>query len=139
MAIDLYWDDDAQTVILAEFQPGWTWDDLHRVLEAIKRMSADRERVFGAIIDVRKGLQIPGGSIFNQETLSQFKRITRLGSDGKGPAVIVGMNGVLQRVMDAIKMVDGRVMEDVYFAPDMAQARDVIYARMQNYATQINV
>lgn len=131
MAIDLYWDDESQTVLLAEFGKDWTWDDLHVVLKTIKRMSVEQDRIFGAIVDVRNGLHIPGGALLSKETLSQFQRMTQLGADGKGPVVIVGMSSMLQRVLDAVKMVNSSVTQDVFFAPNMDEARPIIYGRMQ--------
>jgi hypothetical protein len=127
MAIDLYWDDDEQTVILCEFKNGWTWDDLHAALTTIKRLSADRNRVFGAIIDVRKGLNIPGGSIFNREALANFQKMTSLGAGGKGPVVILGMNGMIKTIFDTVKKMDSKTVSDVYFADTMPDAQRVIY------------
>ena len=86
MNIDLFWDNDQQTVILAEFHDGWTWDDLHTVLSKIKSLSDERGQVFGAIVDVRNGLNLPGSSLFNQESLQQFRRMLDIDQNGKKKA-----------------------------------------------------
>ncbi len=127
MAIDLYWDNDEQSVILCEFQDRWTWDDLHAALTTIKRLSSERSQVFGAIIDVRKGLNIPGGSIFNREALTNFQKMTSLGAGGKGPVVILGMNGMIKTIFDTVKKMDSKTASDVYFADTMTEAQRVIY------------
>lgn len=133
MAIDLYWDNDDQTILLAEIGNTWEWDELHAVLRTIKRMSDERQQTFGAIVDVRNGLSIPGGVLLSKESLTQFKRLMQIGEMGKGPAVFVGMGDILQRVVDAIKLVDRKLVQDVYFAKDMDEARQIIYSRMVTY------
>lgn len=130
MTIELYWDNEAQTVILAEFKKGWTWDDLHTALSTIKRLSTDRNQVFGAIIDIRKGLSIPGGSIFNREALANFQKIMSLGDGGKGPVVILGMNSMVKTIFDTVKRMDNNATSDVYFADTMQDAQQVIYSVM---------
>jgi len=129
MSIDLYWDNDDQTVMLAEFGQQWTWDELYAVLKTIKRLSDERNQVFGAMVDVRNGFNIPG-NLLSRESLNQFKRISELGSGGKGPVVIVGVSPMIRRVFDAINMVDRNFSNDVHFAPDMNQAREMIYRRV---------
>lgn len=130
MSIDLYWDDDDQTVLLCEFNGKWTWDELQNVLKAIKKLSDERGRVFGAIVDVRNGMTIPGGSIFNREALSQFQKMTQLGSGGKGPVVILGVNSLIRSIFDTIKTVNHSAAADVYFADTMETAQQTIYGAM---------
>lgn len=131
MSIDLYWDNDEQTVMLAEFGQEWDWDELYTMLSTIKRLAAERGRLFGAIVDVRGGLQVPGGTIFTPEALKQFRRMMALNQSGeKGPVVIVGMNGMIKTVFDAIKRIDKNVVKDVFFAETMDDARDQIYRVM---------
>lgn len=132
MGIDLYWDDEEQTVMLAEFGKDWTWDELHTMLNTIKRLSVERNQIFGAIIDVRNGLNIPGGSIFNREALGQFQRMLTLNDDGKGPVVIVGMSSMIRTVFNAVKQVDRSATSDVFFAANMDEARETIYREVAN-------
>ena len=129
MAIELYWDDDEQSVFLAEFNGKWTWDELHKVISKIKSLSQERGQVFGAILDLRKGMHLPGGNIFTKDGLNQFKRLLSLndGESQQGPVVILGVNGMVKMVFDAIKNVDQSVVEDVAFAKDETDARDFIY------------
>lgn len=131
MPIDLYWDDNEQTVMLCEFKGRWSWDELHAVLHTIKKLSAQRQQVFGAIIDVREGLHIPGGSIFNREALNNFQQMLKLGSDGKGPVVILGMNSMIRTIFDTVGRVDKKATKDVHFAETMEQARQTIYGIVQ--------
>jgi hypothetical protein len=136
MSIDLYWDNDDQTVMLAEFNGRWTWDELYAALNTIKKMSQERERVFGAIIDVRDGLHIPGGSIFNRDALNNFRKLMKLGDDGKGPVVIVGVNKMVRTVFDAAGKIDSKSVQDVHFSKDMDDARRTIYEIMAGLQRQ---
>jgi len=128
MGIELYWDDQDQTVMLAEFAGNWSWDDLYDMLHTIKRLSVERGRLFGAIIDLRQGFQLPGGSVFNREGLAQFRRLLSLNDgDGKGPVAIVGMNGVIRSIFDAVNTIDRSLTNDVYFANSLDDARRKLY------------
>src|SRR5688572_30356045 len=112
MAIELYWDDDEQTVMLAEFTGNWSWEELHKVLSAIKRISAERGRSFGAILDLRGGLHLP--NVFNKEGLEQFQKLLSLNDGGteKGPMVILGMNKLVKLIFDAVGNVDKSLSRD---------------------------
>ncbi|MCU0514465.1 MAG: hypothetical protein MUE40_18075 [Anaerolineae bacterium] len=131
MSIDLYWDNDEQTVLLCEFNGRWTWEELQTVLATVKRMSEERRQVFGAIVDVRNGLTLPGGSIFNREALTNFQKMLHMGQGGKGPVVILGMSGMIKTVFDAVKSVDKNAARDVHFAGTMPEAQRTIYSIMQ--------
>ena len=133
MAIDLFWDDDEQSVLLAEFNGKWTWDELHKVLSKVKLLSHERNRTFGAILDLRKGMHFPGGTIFNREGLEQFKRLIALGDDErKGPVVILGMNNVVKMIFDAVGNFDKSLVSDVACAQNESDARRKIYADVEN-------
>lgn len=130
MAIDLFWDNEEQTVLLAEFNGKWTWDELHKLLTTVKRLSDERGQVFGAIIDLRNGMHLPGGNIFNREGLDQFKKLVAIGDkdDQKGPVVVLGVNGVIKMIFDAIANFDKSLVSDVDFAKTEDEARRLIYS-----------
>ena len=128
MGIDLLWDDDEQTVVLAEFKGEWTWDDLHTMLNTVKRLSQERKRVLGAIIDVRSGLQLPGGSVLNRAGLENFRKLLSLSDDGqRGPVVVLGMNRMVRSLLDAMTTLDKSLMLDVSFADTIEEAQQQIY------------
>lgn len=130
MKIDLYWDNDDQTMLLCEFHAGWTWDDLMAVLRTVKRLSEERKEVFGALIDLRNGMTLPGGTIFNAEGMARFQQIMQLGSNGKGPVAVVGAGAMIRMVVDAIRRVNASVVEDVVFAQTLDEARESLYPRL---------
>ena len=128
MAIDLFWDNDEQTVFLVEFNSNWTWDDLNAVLKTTSRISKEHGQVMGAILDLRKGLSLPGGSIFNRDGLNQFKELLKMSNGGQenGPVVIVGMSGMIQTIFDTVTKMDQKAAQRVHFASTMSEARDVM-------------
>lgn len=129
MAIELFWDDTEQTVILAEFSGKWTWDELHHMLATIQQLSEQRGQVFGAIIDLRNGMTVPGGSVFNREGLAQFRKLlAQNNGGGKGPMAIVGMNTMVRAIFDAVSSMDRKLTDDVFFADSIDDARRKIYS-----------
>src|SRR5688572_1836530 len=131
MSIDLFWDDEEETVMLCEFNGQWSWEELHQVLAATRRLSEERGRILGAIVDVRNRQFIPGGTIFSREALQQFGQIRQMASGGKGPVVILGMNRVVKTVLDTVKNLDKNAAKDVHFADTMPEAQRIIYGLMR--------
>lgn len=137
MGIDLFWDDEGQTVMLAEFDGKWTWEELRSVLGTIQKLSVERNQIFGAIVDVRKGLHLPGGSVFNREGLQNFRELLAMNNNGvdKGPVVVVGMNAMVKSVFTAVSTFDKSLTDDVAFADTIDEARKKIYARVARFNT----
>ena len=137
MPIELYWDNDEQDVILAEFKGDWTWDDLYRMLTTIKRLSDEADRSFGAIIDLRDGLRLPGGSVFNKEGLENFRKLLNIDTKrGRGPMAVVGMSQGLKNLLKAISAFDASQTKYIFFEETMDEARQVIYNEVKK--TQIS-
>lgn len=131
MAIDLYWENDEQTVMLCEFDKNWTWEDMFSTLETIKKVTDARDYEIGAIIDLRKGISIPGGSIFSADTREKARRMLAMSEDGKGPMVIVGGGTFIKTISGAFTMIGGNdVMNDVFFTNTMEEARNIMARRM---------
>lgn len=124
MGIDLYWDDDNLTTLLCVFDGRWTWDELYKTLQTVKRITDDVEHEVSAIIDMRKGLQFPGGSIFNAQGLEFAKQVLKM-SDGKsGPMVIVGANRMVRSAHDTMSGFNRSSVSKVFFTDTVQQARD---------------
>lgn len=131
MAIDLFWDNENEDVLLAEFKGDWTWDELYRVLKTIKRLSDEKQRKLGAIVDVREGLKLPNGSVFNRKGLDNFRKILSIDTgQGKGPVVVLGMSPAIKNLLNAIRTFDRSQTNDVFFSDTMEEARKVIYAEV---------
>jgi hypothetical protein len=130
MAIDLYWDDDEQTIMLCEFASGWTWDDLFEMLHTARRVTDERDYEVGAIIDLTHGSEIPGGSIFSASTRENARRVLRMGEDGRGPLVLVRAGSAIRTLLKAVAMLDKSALADVYFAGSLDEARTILQRRL---------
>ncbi len=130
MSIDLYWDNDEQTIILCEFSKGWTWEALFGALNKVKTITQSRSDTVGAIVDMSRGLGVPNGSLFSVEARDKAKQMLQMSADGKGPIAIVGANGVIKLVSKAFALVDKNALKDVYFVDSTDEARQVLAKRL---------
>lgn len=130
MAIELYWDNDEQTVMLCVFGDRWTWDELFRTLDDIKKVASRRDEEIGAILDLSSGVYIPGGSIFKADTRDKAKQMLQMGADSKGPIAIAGANFFIKTIVQAFNLVDRTALNDVYFADTLDEARQILARRM---------
>lgn len=130
MSVDLYWDNDEQTIILCEFSKGWTWEALFGALNKVKTITQSRSDTVGAIVDMSRGLGVPNGSLFSIETRDKAKQMLQVSADGKGPIAIVGANGVIKLVSKAFALVDKNALKDVYFVDSADEARQVLAKRL---------
>lgn len=132
MGIELYWDNDEQTIMLCEFDRNWTWEEMFETLDTIKKVTDKRNYEIGALIDVSKGISVPGGSIFNADTRNKAKKMLKMGENGKGPMVIVGANGFIKSIYHAFGTLDRSVQKDVYFADTLNEARQLMQQRLHS-------
>lgn len=130
MAIELYWDNEDETVMHCIFSKGWTWDEMFQTLDKIKKVTSNRTDEVGAIIDVTGGVSVPGGSIFNADTRNKAMKMLKMSEDGKGPMVILGANGFIKTIYNAFSTLDKRAQSDVYFAETLDEARDLLADRL---------
>lgn len=130
MSVDLYWDNDEQTIILCEFSKGWTWEALFGALNKVKTITQSRSDTVGAIVDMSQGLGVPNGSLFSIETRDKAKQMLQMSADGKGPIAIVGANGVIKLVSKAFALVDKNALKDVYFVDSTDEARQILAKRL---------
>lgn len=128
MAIQLFWDDADETVMLMEVGGEWSWDDLYAVLHTAKTISEQRQRVHGALVDLRQGLRLPNGSVFNREGLRQFMRITQLSGGKKGPIAFIGMSGMTKVIFEAATKLDKSTAQATFFTDDIQEARRLVYS-----------
>jgi len=129
--IELYWDNDQQTVMLCTFAKGWTWAEMFETLDTIKKVTDQRDYEIGAIVDVSRGISVPGGSVFSADTREKAKKMLAMGADGKGPIAIVGAGGMIKAVARGFEMLDRTALQDVYFVDTLNAARRALAERMQ--------
>jgi hypothetical protein len=134
MGIELYWDNDAQTVIWCEFDADWTWDEMDATMTKVKNITDSTEREIAAIIDVRRGVNLPGG-ILNPQAITQAKKMLRMGDGGKtAPVVVVGASPLIKTIYSTVRTMDKNGLSNVAFAETLDQARTYLKARNHSYA-----
>jgi hypothetical protein len=131
VSIELYWDNDEQTIMLAEFRKGWTWAEMFKTMGDIKTVTEGRRDLVGAIVLMQAGANVPNGSIFSHETRDKARQLLQMGADGKGPIAIVGMNGVIKVAARAFTILDRHALDDVYFTDTIDEARQKISHRLR--------
>ena len=131
MGIELYWDNDTDTVMLCEFGQQWTWDELDAAMAKVKRITDSADREIAAIIDVRRGVNFPGGTIFSPAAFEQAKKMLRMGEGGRGPVVVVGASPLIKTVYNTVRSLDPNGLSNVSFAATLDEART--FLRGQNH------
>lgn len=133
MGIELFWDNDEQTVFLVQFKGSWTWDELNDVIYTTQKISTQRGQVIGALLNLSDGLTIPGGTVFSSSGMSQFRELLRMSNNGKtkGPVVIVGMPAMLRSIFDTVKIIERDATQDIYFSDTMSQGRAIMQQRLR--------
>ncbi len=130
MAIELYWDNDEQTIMLAEFYKGWTWAQMFETLAKIKDVTSKRNEIVGAIVWMEPGANVPNGSVFSRETRDYARQMLQMGAEGRGPIAIVGMNGFVKTVAKAFTILDRKALNGVHFADTIDEARAELSRRL---------
>lgn len=135
MGIELYWDNDAQTVIWCEFDRDWTWDDLDAIITKIKRITDHATTPIAAIIDVRRGVNLPGGSFLSPAAFQQARKLLTLGEGGiTAPVVVVGASPLIKTIYSTVRTMDKNGLSNVSFAETLDQARTYLKAHDYVYA-----
>lgn len=129
MGIELYWDNDEQTVLLCEFEGKWTWDDMHHMVKTIRQVTDKADREIAAIVDVRQGVSAPGGSFFTPQGFDNAKELLKAADKGTGPIVIVGVNPIFKALYEAASKMNPRATANIHFADTMQQARQWLAER----------
>lgn len=138
MGIELYWDNDEQTVMLCEIEGAWTWDDLYDVLNRVKKVTDKAQHEIAAIVHVSGGVKIPGGSIFTPAAFDHAKRMVKMGEGGTGPVVIVGASPVIKTAYETFRTIDRRATGNIHFAASVDEARQIL-TRIHNPGRPIYV
>ena len=134
MSIELFWDNDEQSVFLVEFGNSWTWGELRAVLKTASKIAEERGQILGAILDLRQGLTIPGGSIFNRDGMNQFKELLQMSNNGRdtGPVVIVGMSDMIKTIFEAVGRIERNATQNIHFASTMDEARPLMQIKLRD-------
>lgn len=137
MGIELFWDDDDESMFLIEVRDEWTFERLTAVMKTVRRLSEERGQIMGALLDLGVGLQLPQGGLFNANGLAQFQALLKLDSKQRGPLVIVGVNPLVRRIFDAAASLDPNATRIIDFAATLDEARTSAYATLRQLRAKI--
>ncbi len=137
MAVELYWDNDEQTIMLCEFAGKWTWEELFSTLSTVKQITDKVDYEIAAIVDVRSGMNFPGGSLFSAEGMEQAKRLMQMGNEGTGPIVIVGANSMIRTIYNTVAGMNRRSISNITFADSLKEARQHLHQRMVSQSAAV--
>ncbi|MEP7291891.1 MAG: hypothetical protein ABI835_08905 [Chloroflexota bacterium] len=134
MGIELYWDNDDQTVMLCEVDRSWTWDEMDAVIDKVKKTTDHSETLIGAILDLRQGVHFPGGSFLTPGALSRARRMLKMGEgERQGPVVVVGASPVIKTIYKTLQKMDKHGLSSVSFAQSLDEARVILQAQHYRY------
>lgn len=123
MAIQVVWDDEAQTRLLVAVRGSWTWDEMYAAADEVKAITDAAPRVIAAILDLSQGLSFPGGTLFSKSTLEHAKKMLQMGQDGTGPIAVVGASPLIKMAFNTLYSLDPKTLQGVRFSPSVEQAR----------------
>lgn len=134
MAIELYWDNDDQTVMLCEVDRHWTWEEMDALLEKVKRTTDQAPQPLGAILDLTQGVHFPGGSFLTPAALSRARRMLKMGEGAQqGPVAVVGASPLIRTIYSTLQRMDKDGLSSVSFASTLAEARTIMQAHHYRY------
>ena len=133
MSVELYWDDDARTTMLLEFEGRWTWEQLFEQLAVAKQVGDKADYVIGAIVNISDGVSLPGGSLLNPTNFENAKKLLEMGSSGTGPIVIAGDNRMLRTAYNTMARLNASAVENIFFASSLEGARRLLRERLPEH------
>ena len=63
MPIDVFWDDDAKTILRARFVDDWTWAEYHAANQLLMQMAGEIDHLFDVISDLTESNGLPPGNL----------------------------------------------------------------------------
>lgn len=133
MSIEARWDHEDHHIIYVGLRGQWLWAELYQALETAEQLARSVAHEVAAIVDIRGGLNLPGGSLFLTENIKQVRSLLARNSGQHGPIVVVGADADARMVYDSLRMMDSRVGARVVFTDTLDEAR----AYLQNLAGSI--
>lgn len=96
MSIDIRWYDEAETILLFEFQEGWAWEDF--IQAGNYEWLASIEHPFYEIYDLRHASQLPPNIIRQGQTLLRNDAPANLSG-----VYVVGISPTLKTIMSTFQ------------------------------------
>lgn len=122
MSVQLRWDDTLHSVVHCTLARDWHWDDVCASVSESRALHPGRS-VAGVILDVSDGFTVPGGSLFERNTLESVKFVLSVAQDNPLPVVVVGADDFARHMFDTLRMINYRATYHVRFVADVDAAR----------------
>jgi hypothetical protein len=120
MGIEVYWDDEAKTILRYDFEGRWTWDEFYKRCNKVIAMKAESLRRIDLMLDMRGSKYIPSDGIHH------VQQITRLYSDGIGISVFVSDNHFFHTVFDVGVKLHSNLRDRYWLVETPDAARKII-------------
>jgi hypothetical protein len=66
MTIHVEWADDARTILVLKYEPGWNWEDVQSSVQRGNELGKDIDHPYYVINDVQAAPQLPNGRAITQ-------------------------------------------------------------------------
>ena len=126
MAIDITWDNEAQTIIRVDFVSKWSWDDYHEMVKTITHMMNDVGHSVDIIYNLQQSAPLSAGAI------SHGAATLRLLDGRFGVLMIVSSAGYVKALLSTFRTVYKKWSDCVLGAESVEDAREII----ARYATK---
>ena len=115
------WDDDAKTIMVVTYQPGWTWNDLEGNLPLEQQLLDSVNHRVDVIADFRN-TRLPPGAISRLPKIAQSPPYVHPNS---GDVIMVGSPAFMAEVVSIYKRVYGQAAK-LTMVEDVPAARQII-------------
>ncbi len=102
MSLNIYWDNEAKTIIRSEGQGEWTWEEFHESLQEIVEMMKTVEHRVDLIHNHVPGSRKPSGS-----GMPHFQRAIRIMPTNIGLNIFVNTNSFARAIVSIFTRVYG--------------------------------
>ena len=119
MPINAHWADAEQTIVILEYQGGWTWDELYNAVKAVENMTDGKTRIVLVIHNLTASQMLPKDVFFHGQRLTV--------EVPKGAfAVIVGAGSFARIVIDMLRRLNRSFDEQYKTAATLDEAMTII-------------
>ncbi len=121
MSVKVYWDSPEQTILVYEFEEGWTWDEFYIVYPQAKQMLASVPHIVNII------LTYPSSTFYvPPNILSQIRKFYNAMSPNTGLVVVTGGSSIVSSVYNAVRRVYPFIARRCMLANNIHHARALL-------------
>ena len=125
MPIDVFWEDEAKTILRANFIGSWTWNELHTSVQRGWDMAAEVDYPVIKLNDWRESAPLPPGNV-----LEHFATVNNKIPDFQA-VISVGTSPIISAIIPIAKQISGNqnrfmvgTIEEAYALIERFKAQD---------------